>query len=648
VIRFTANAPCPVCGGHERLPRGIGRRDAGFISDDGRWAHCERPEHAGDLPLDERTTPPTFLHLLDGPCRCGVQHWTGHSPVLAHETPRAEQGHRRIVATYEYRRAGQLLYRVARLKPKGFLPQHVNGTGNWEPGYGTDERILYRADDLTSAPGRVVFIGEGEKDADRLASVGLLATTNPGGSASWRKHAAAYAEHFRGRPRAVVLADNDDAGRKWSSEVAASLVGVGCPVAVLELPDLPAAGDVSDWLDAGHTVGELNVLATAAPVWTRPPEYAVPHNAEHSGAVRLSDVQPEAVEWLWDGRIARGKTTLVDGDPGQGKSVITLDWAARTSTGAAWPDGQPCRVQGPVLLLGAEDGLSDTVRPRLNAAAADVHRVYALPAIGEPGNERQPSIPDDLDAIEKVLVETGAVLLVVDPIMAYLDGKVNSHRDQDVRRALAPLVAMAERLRVAVVIVRHLNKGTGAPAIYRGGGSIGLAGAARIVLAVGADPNDETRRVLAPVKANLSEPAPSLAYRLVARPGEAVRVDWLGMSQVTAGQLLAAPADEDQRSALDDAKDFLHEQLANGPAAVKEVEQLAVKAGHTLRTLRRARDALNVLSSPSDFGGPRMLHLPTAAQSRPSNLSDERQQGMDNTGNRGQHCDGDGSGERVY
>jgi len=582
VIRYSSRFRCPVCDGCDSDERGAGKRCSGFLSDDPGWARCTRPEHAGELRLDERTTPPTYAHRLDGACRCGTEHGASLPTIVgtAHRatTPAPP---RKIVATYDYQAAdGRVLYRVARMEPKGFLPQHINGTGTWEPGYANDERVLYKLPALLAAPGRVVFIAEGEKDCDRLTALGLLATTNAGGSASWKKHAADYCEVFRDRARAVVLVDNDAPGRKWADEVAASVASVGTPVALLELPDLPEGGDVSDWLDAGHTVDELKARVASAQRWT-PAVSPIGDGASSGSAVRLSDVQPEAVEWLWHGRIARGKLTLIDGDPGLGKSLLTLDVSARLTTGAAWPDGQPCPVQGSVLLLGAEDGLADTVRPRLDAAGADVHHVYALPVVGDAGNERQPSIPDDLASIEAHLAATGALMLVIDPLMAYLGGDVNSHRDQDVRRALAPLAAMADRLSVAVVVIRHLNKSSGGPAIYRGGGSIGLAGAARIVLAVGTDPEDETRRVLAPVKANLSAPSPSLAYRLVETPG-AVRIEWLGASDVTASQLLAVPADEDERSALDAAADFLSERLADGqPVEVKPLLRDARDAGHS-------------------------------------------------------------------
>ena len=518
------------------------------------------------------------------------------------------------MATYDYQAGdGRVLYRVARFDPKGFLPQHINGSGTWEPGYASDERVLYRLPEQLAAPGQVLFVPEGEKDVDRLHGLGLLSTTNCGGAELWQRHAMEYAEAFRGRSRVVILPDNDPPGRKWADQVAASALSVGCPAFLMELDGLPERGDVSDWLDAGHTVDELKARVASAKRWTPPtaPEserlprastwvdsdsldVSTGDTRGTAGTVRLSDVQPEAVEWLWHGRYARGKVTLIDGDPGQGKSALTTDSAARVTTGKDWPDGQPCPVRGSVLLLGAEDGLADTVRPRLDAAGADTDQVYALPLVGTSPNEHQPSIPDDLEAIESALIATGAVLLVIDPLMAFLDGKVNSYRDQDVRRALAPLAAMAERLRVAVLVIRHLNKSSGGPAIYRGGGSIGLAGAARIVLAVGVDPEDETRRILAPVKANLSAPSASLAYRLVA-VNNVVRIDWLGTSDVTAEQMLAAPVDDDERSAMDAAADFLRDRLGDGePVEAKPLLHEARAAGHSDKTMRRAAKRLGV------------------------------------------------------
>lgn len=233
------------------------------------------------------------------------------------------------------------------------------------------------------------------------------------------------------------------------------------------------------------------------------------------GIVPLSKVEPETVRWLWPDRVPLGKLTLLDGDPGLLKSTLTLDLAARLSRGASMPDGSVPEIEGPAgtVLLTAEDGLADTVRPRLDAAGGDAEWVAVVKHVPTAdGDLRLPHVEDTLE-LGRALDTVDANLLVVDPLMAFLPPEVNSHRDQDVRRALAPLAELADDTGVAVVAIRHLNKSGGSNPKYRGDGSIGLIGAARSGLLVAEDPDaPDTRRILAPTKANLSEPAPSLAY----------------------------------------------------------------------------------------------------------------------------------------
>ncbi|GFJ91707.1 ATP-binding protein [Phytohabitans rumicis] len=181
--------------------------------------------------------------------------------------------------------------------------------------------------------------------------------------------------------------------------------------------------------------------------------------------VNLADVTPERIDWLWPGYLARGKLHVIDGDPGLGKSTMTLDVAARVTNGKPWPDAQPGCTPAGVVLLSAEDGLGDTIRPRLDAAGADVAQVVALTAIPyrdeQSGQlvDRMPALPGDIPRVREAVDQVGAAVVIVDPLMAYLGGDVNSHRDQDVRRALAPLAKMAEQIGAAVILVRHLSKG---------------------------------------------------------------------------------------------------------------------------------------------------------------------------------------------
>jgi hypothetical protein len=316
--------------------------------------------------------------------------------------------------------------------------------------------------------------------------------------------------------------------------------------------------------------------------------------------VSLADVQPERVRWLWPQRIPLGKVTILDGDPGLGKSALTLDLAARVSRGWAMPDGSTSDLAEPanVVLLSAEDGLADTIRPRLDAAGADVTRVHALTYVVDAAGPRLPTLTD-LTALREVVAQTAARLVVVDPFMAYVDGTTNTYRDQDVRRVLAPVAQLAAELDAAVVLIRHLTKGeaTGSP-LYRGGGSIGIIGAARAGLLVAPDPDDlrGLRRILVPTKSNLSAPAPALAYALEIAPSGTVRIAWEGPTAHTAAGLLAGALPAQDRSELDEAKRLLREILAEGAYAAKEVRKEAKEAGVSDRTLDRAKVALGVVA----------------------------------------------------
>ncbi len=331
--------------------------------------------------------------------------------------------------------------------------------------------------------------------------------------------------------------------------------------------------------------------------------------------VCLADVRTEKVLWLWPGRIPFGKVSILDGDPGLGKSTLTLDVAARLTTGRDFPDGAACEP-GAVVVLSAEDGLADTIRPRLDAAGADVNRVVAVTGVQTPGcGEKFVSLSQNVEEIEWAVRESGAKLLIVDPLMAFIGGQeINSYKDQDVRRVLAPLGLMAERTGAAVVLVRHLRKGSRADgALYAGGGSIGIAGAARSVLLVARDPDDRERRIVAAVKSNLCPEPPSLAYRIesdrVGRPW----IAWeAGTVDFTADRLLAAAAEgEDERGARAEAVAWLGYFLADGPHAAPEIIREGRKAGHSEKTLRRASSAVRVQKRKDGLRGGWSWALPS-------------------------------------
>ena len=326
--------------------------------------------------------------------------------------------------------------------------------------------------------------------------------------------------------------------------------------------------------------------------------------------ILLCDVRPERVTWLWDGRIPLGKLTILDGDPGLGKSTLSLAIAAHVSRGFPLPGStEPSRPAG-VVLLSAEDDLADTIRPRLDAAGADVTRILALRTV--PGDDEiPPSLPADLHLLELAIQRVDARLVVIDPLVAFLDADVDGHKDQSVRRALHRLSKLAEDTRAAVVVVRHLNKATGGNPLYRGGGSIGIIGAARAGMLVARDPDDANGRVLASTKCNLAAEPESLSFHLE-QHDEASRVVWDGVSAHGAGMLLA-DSDGDP-SALDEAKEIVADILAAGPVASPDLRRRALGEGVTERTMRRARSALGCVKAKQGMAGGWTWELPNRAE----------------------------------
>jgi hypothetical protein len=311
----------------------------------------------------------------------------------------------------------------------------------------------------------------------------------------------------------------------------------------------------------------------------------------------VADVASERVQWLWPGRLARGKLTILDGDPDQGKSTMSLDVGARVSTGSSMPDGHRLDEPGDVLVLSAEDDLADTIRPRLEAAGANLERIHVV----DLSRAEDVTFPAHVPDLEVDVIKHSATLVIVDPLVAFLSAGIDSHRDQDVRRALFALGAMATRTGAAVLTVRHLNKTTGQSALYRGGGSIGIIGAVRLGLLVGFDPDDDSRRLLASSKCNLTAKPPTLAYRLVPDDLRGVAwIEWHGPVDVTADELVAVRQerghDPEETSALDDASAFLTQLLAEGDRWTKEVRDQTTEAGLSWITVRRAKDRLGVVA----------------------------------------------------
>jgi hypothetical protein len=322
--------------------------------------------------------------------------------------------------------------------------------------------------------------------------------------------------------------------------------------------------------------------------------------------VRVADVAAERVTWLWPGYLPAGKVVVLDGDPGLGKSTVTTDLAARITVGKAMPDGTGGGEPGAVVLLSAEDGLADTIRPRLELAGADLDLVTVVEHLELPDGRSVPlELPGDLDQLEALVRDVGAALVTIDPLVAYLAGSVNANRDQDIRRALHPVKELAEGTGAAIVVVRHLRKAAADSAVQRGGGSIGIIGAARVGLMTARDPADADRRILAVTKSNIGAIPPAMAYRLL--PDDLLgvaAVAWEGPTDHRADDLLAAPADRPAPK-RERAEQLLRELLADGPRLRSEIEEAAEDAGVGWRTMEAAKAALGVWSEQRPEPGKR-------------------------------------------
>jgi putative DNA primase/helicase len=558
-------------------------------------------------------------------------HWgCNHCDWTGGERFDKSNGHDRGIVTYNYcDESGVVLFQKVRTPDKKFWQRRPDGNGGWINSLGETRKVLYRLPELIEdvANDHMVLIVEGEKDVDNLRAIGVPATCNPDGAANpgqrskWRPE---FSEMLRDA-RIVIVPDHDEAGYAHADAIACSTTGIAQSVHVLKLvdhwPQCPKGGDASDWLAAGHTREELDALIEAAPGWSaddnattendepRPePQRDVNNKAAgNRGLVssRAADIPAELVQWLWPGRLAIGKHTCVAGEPGTGKSQISVAIAATLTTGGEWPCGEGRAPLGSVIILSAEDGAADTIVPRLIAAGADLTRVHIVSSVSEiDGKGRRAfNLQTDITLLERKISEIGdVVLVIVDPVSSYM-GKTDSHKNSEVRGVLEPLSDMADRTRTAILTITHFSKAGAASstkALHRFIGSIAFTGAPRAAFAVIDDAENEGRKLFLHAKNNLAAPPQGLAFRLeqtiVADNIVASRVAWDGEPVIiTANQALAAEAaGDDSRTARGDAEEFLRELLASGPVPQKEVKDAAEGAGLAWATVRRAKERLGV------------------------------------------------------
>lgn len=336
----------------------------------------------------------------------------------------------------------------------------------------------------------------------------------------------------------------------------------------------------------------------------------------------LSEVEESHQElWFWWGYIPLGAVTLLEGEPGAGKSLVALDLIARATRGGVTPDGSDCVPRGGAVLINREDHVQQVVVPRLRAAGADLARVIVLDS-GEHTDSKghhvktKFNLARHLSSLYPNVGRAGASLIVIDHLEDFVTpGKAAA--------AISALNRFAQACQCAAVVVRHAAKGTGRSVLHRGAGSMGIIGAARAALLVAPSPTpaDPHRRLLIPTKNNLAPLSPAVAFHPHIPPSagagpRGVALEWLGTRPATDPQVQrAASGDPAASLPLDEAIVFLRGALRDGPRPALEVEAEARAEALSLRTLRRARKELGVVAAREGFGpgGRWMWALPSPA-----------------------------------
>jgi DNA repair protein RadA/Sms len=295
-----------------------------------------------------------------------------------------------------------------------------------------------------------------------------------------------------------------------------------------------------------------------------------------SGFVQASSINPTKVSWLWENFIPSGKLSVVEGDPGTSKSTLVLDLAARLTRGET-ADGSSIAAAGCVI-SNAEDGLADTLIPRLIAAGADLNMIY----IPEEDGFCSISEPKSLEKLEELIDRHFIKLLVIDPLAAHV-GVRDLNSDQEMRKLLTPLKHLAEKHSCTIILIRHLNKKQDVSKMYRGGGSIGISGAARAVLSLERDEGDPSVVHVRSVKQSLAKPL-SARFRVV-EINSTPSIEWME----------AEEAREPAQSRSAQANRFVLRELTAGAISSNRLNSRAREEGLSTRSIEQARKDLGVI-----------------------------------------------------
>jgi hypothetical protein len=399
-----------------------------------------------------------------------------------------------------------------------------------------------------------------------------------------------YGKKLPGKTRRLLLAKRATIGKRsdiiWRLENELSEAG-------LKTDEIYSLIKGSVWNKfAGRKDEDRQLRRELSKIEERKPALLKPDNNQsqeknrinNSPVVRMSDVAPESVSWLWYPYLPKSKLTIIEGDPGVGKSWITLSFATHLSRRRRFP-GATTPVSGKVLLLSAEDGHADTIRPRLDQLKANPRKIFAW---------KDYIILDEvgLEEVEEQIERYQPKLVIIDPLVAYMGSGIDLHKANEIRELTAALASIAERHKTAIIGVRHLRKGGADKSIYRGLGSIDLTAAARSVLLVGKDPNNPELRAMAHIKCNIAELGKTQLYSL--HPSDKHPFQWRGESDLTSDEILAKPSKEQNKKGEEEqAHEFLEQKLLAGwkkrETIVRESEARSINKSTLLRVMKNMK-----------------------------------------------------------
>ena len=506
-----------------------------------------------------------------------------------------------IVCEYVYKNMdNRPVCKKVRYSDKSFVWLHLDERGMWVKGRGggmnkahAPAPLYNQFDALTF---ETVFCVEGEKDVETLRRFNIPAVSLPDGAKTkWQDE---YTEWFSCR-NVYIIADNDEPGRQCAESTARHIAGVAKSVKIIDLSrvwsNIPEHGDVSDMIAAfpDNAFQMLHWLTDNTEIYS-PADFDDPADFDGDipekplSIINLADVETTETQWLWYPYIPRGKITLLTADPGSGKTFFALYLAACVSAGRPfYGTDEPWRERETAVYQTAEDGVSDTIKPRLIPMNPDFRHILMI-------DETTEGLSLSDDRIERIMQTYKPALIVFDPLQAYLGADVDMHRANEVRPVLAHLSKLAEQYGTAVVLIMHNSKTAQNKALYRALGSIDIPAVARSMLIMGRDPDDENCRVLCHEKSSLAPRGKSLLFKI--KP-ETTGLEFIGKSDLRADDILTSFSEGRHRPAVkqEEAAAMLTELLGEkGWCSYDDVKRLSDEEGVNIATLNKVKKQMGL------------------------------------------------------